>query len=148
MSFGNNPSFGQPNATAPTGGMPTFAQPASSSGFDLGANEGALLMITPTEYKEGIATSFGEKTAVEADVVILDGPNAGENIDGALIFPLVLQGQLRKFIGSGQVVLGRLGKGQAKQGQQAPWKLSDSTPEDQQIAQQWFNQNANDLPSF
>lgn len=118
-----------------------FAQPASSTGLDLNANEGALLMFKPTGTKEGITTSYGTSDAVETNVVILDGPNQGEVLNDVLIFPKVLQGQLKKYVGTGQLVLGRLGKGQAKPGQSAPWTLSDSTGEDQQAAQGWINQN-------
>ena len=142
MSFAN--SFGQPNTNAPAGSM--FAQPASSAGFDLGANEGALLMITPTGLKEDIPTAYGTANAVEADVVVLDGPNSGEKIDGALLFPKVLQSQLKKYIGTGQIALGRLGKGVAKPGQSAPWTLQDFTPQDAQLAQDWINKNTTDNP--
>lgn len=145
MSFGTNPTFGQPSTSQ--NGAPMFAQPASSTGLDLQANEGALLMITPTNFEEGISTAYGTTDAVEANVVILDGPNAGEKLDGALIFPKVLQGQLKRYIGTGQIALGRLGKGQAKPGQSAPWKLEDYTQQDAQTAQQYLNQNANDLPA-
>lgn len=146
MSFGNS-SFGQPS-TNTTGAAPTFAQPASSTGFDLTANEGALLMITPSALKEDISTAYGTANAVEATVVVLDGPNAGEKIEDALLFPKVLQGQLKKYVGTGQIALGRLGKGQAKPGQSQPWMLQDFTPEDAQVAQNYLNQNTNDLPSY
>lgn len=140
MSFGNN-TFGQPNSQE-TAAAPMFAQPASTTGLDLNANEGALLMFKPTGIKEGISTTFGTSDAVETNVVILDGPNAGEKLNDVLIFPKVLQSQLKKHIDTGMIVLGRLGKGVAKQGQSAPWTLSDSTPDDQQAAQSWINQNA------
>lgn len=126
--------------------MSMFAQPASSTGLDLKANEGALLMITPTEFKEGITTAYGTSDAVAASVVILDGPNAGEEIDDTLIFPKVLQGQLKKYIGTGQLCLGRLGKGQAKPGQSAPWMLGDFTEADAQLAQRWINSKKNTTP--
>lgn len=144
MSFGTN-TFGQPNAQQAGGGM-QFAQPASSTGFDLKENEGALLMITPTDFKEDISTSYGTSSAVEATVVVLDGPNAGDKIDDALLFPKVLQGQLKKYIGTGQVALGRLGKGVAKPGQSAPWMLQNYTQEDVQVAQNWITQNTSDSP--
>lgn len=144
MSFGNN-TFGQPNSTTPSG-VPQFAQPASSTGFDLNENEGALLMIKPIELKEDITTTYGTSSAVEANIVVLDGPNVGERIDDALLFPKVLQGQLKKYIGTGQVALGRLGKGQAKPGQSAPWMLQDYTEQDAALAQDWFAKNTSDAP--
>lgn len=142
MTFGNT-TFSQPNNN-PT---PSFAQPASSSGLDLQENEGALLMFTPTAYEENIQTAMGAKDAVRTGVVILDGPNAGEELDDVLIFPRVLQSSLRKYIGTGQLVLGRLGKGTAKPGQNAPWVLEHFTDGDSQLAQDFLNKKNNDLPN-
>lgn len=122
-----------------------FATPATASGLDLEALNGQLLLISPAKVEEGIATSFGPKDAIRADVVILDGPDAGTEHADTLIFPLVLIGQLRSRIG--QKVLGRLGQGQAKPGQKPPWKLAEATPADQQIGMQWLNQHALAAPA-
>ncbi|KQB83887.1 hypothetical protein [Corynebacterium oculi] len=66
-------------------------------------------------------------------------PTPGRKSEDTLIFQKVLQGQLKRYIGSGQVCLGRLGKGEAKPGQSAPWMLGDFTEQDAQVAQRYLN---------
>lgn len=141
MTFGNF-SFSNTSNTGTGGaGMPQFEQPASGDSFDLKANEGALLLVRPTDFREDIQTAYGSSSAVQADVVVLDGPNEGDTVDDALIFPKVLQGNLKKYIGKNQWCLGRLGKGQAKPGQSAPWVLAPFTEEDAKVAQKWVSTN-------
>ncbi len=108
-----------------------FAAPGTASGIDFKTLNGRLLLIEPSGVEAGIKTSFGEKEAVRATVTVLDGPDAGEEYNDALIFPGVLIGQLRGRIG--QKVLGRLAQGNAKPGQQPPWKLEEATAADQKI---------------
>lgn len=135
--FGGQPANSTQSSPA---GAPMFAQPASGDNFDLKANEGALLLIKPTGFTEGINTSYGQADAVQATVGVVDGQNAGEVVADALIFPKVLQGQLKKYINS-QLVIGRLGKGQAKPGQSAPWILQPFTDQDAQAAQAFYNEH-------
>lgn len=122
-----------------------FAAPAASSGLDLKEVNGKLLLIEPMKLEEGVATSFGNKDAIRARVVILDGPDAGTEHEDTLLFPGVLIGQLRPRIG--QKVLGRLGQGQAKPGQQPPWKLAEATDADQQIGMAWLAKNSLAAPA-
>src|SRR5206468_9674695 len=63
----------------------------------------------------------------------------GEVITDAYIWPRVLQAQLSRNVGTGKFVLGRLGQGTAKPGQNAPWKLTDATGTDQQVAQKYLD---------
>lgn len=141
MTFQNQSVFGNPNSntTQPAAG-PVFATPAAGDNFDIKANEGSLLLIKPTGFTQGINTSYGLADAVEATIGVVDGPNAGEIVEEALIFPKVLQGQLKKHIGKAMVP-GRLGKGTAKPGQSAPWLLQDANEQDMQAVQQFYNQN-------
>lgn len=103
----------------------TWASPASSTGIDWKDALGHLLIISPLEHVEKVNTSLGEKDAIRADIVDLD---TGEDFTDVLVFPRVLQGQLRSRIG--QKVLGRLAQGTAKPGQSAPWKLDEATDAD------------------
>lgn len=111
-----------------------FDAPGSAAGIDLKSAEGRLLLIKPLTTETGIQTTFGPKDAIRADVTVLDGPTAGEEFKDTLIWPLVLQGQIRGNVGTGRMNLGRLGKGNAKPGQQAPWKLADPTDADKDVA--------------
>lgn len=115
-----------------------FDAPGSASGLDLKEIEGRLLLVKPLSQETGINTSLGEKDAVRADITVLDGPDAPiENTD-VLIFPRVLQGQVKANIGTGRFNLGRLGKGLAKPGQNPPWKLADPTDADKDVARAYL----------
>lgn len=118
--------------------MTGFANPGNAGSgdrFSVKDNDGRLVVVTPSSIQSDIQTSFGAKDAVIADVVLLDGPNAGEEAQGAYLFGKALIGQLRsKF---GERVLGRIAKGTAKPGQAAPWVLTDPTPDDLKAAEAW-----------
>lgn len=108
-----------------------FNSPASGGKFSAADHKGKLLLITPKSYETGITTTFGEKDAVKADVVVVNEANPGdsEEIADALLFGGVLIGQTKSYVGKG-LVLGRLNQGTAKKGQNAPWVLDDPTDED------------------
>lgn len=121
--------------------MTQFAAPASpSEGMDFNELQGSLLLIKVVyleEHVPNVNTKPGEKSpAIRADVTVLDGPLAGKEYADALIFPRVMQGQLRSRIG--QLVLGRLTKGEAQPGKNAPWKLDPATAQDTQVAEQYM----------
>lgn len=108
-----------------------FASPGTAAGIDWKALNGALLLITPLAVEEGIKTVHGDSSAVRANVIALDGEKKGEEFNDTLIFPKVLQGQLRSRVG--QKVLGRLGQGNAKAGQSPPWLLAEATEDDKKV---------------
>lgn len=111
---------------------------APATGAKITTFDGSLLLITPTAVQEGIATAFGPADATVVDLVVLDGPHAGEQHSGVLVFQKALQGQLRPKVGTGRMVLGRLGRGTAKPGQSAPWILGDPTEQDKQAARAYL----------
>lgn len=122
-----------------------FATPGSTSGIDYTALNGRLLLIEPTSLEAAVNTSLGTKEAVRANVTVLDGDEAGTEHNDTLVFPRVLIGQLRSRIG--QKVLGRLGQGVAKPGQNAPWLLQEATDADQAVGVQWLNKNSLTTPA-
>lgn len=122
--------------------MVRINKPAAASGLDLGALNGSLLLITPTRIEPDIKTNYGEKDAVVADVVVLDGDHAGEVYRDTLIWPAVLQGQLRPQVGSGDPTLGRLAQGVAKKGQSPPWILLDADDAGEKLAVQHLDSTA------
>lgn len=115
-----------------------FASPASASSMDLKTLLGSLLLIEPLEHEEGIQTVHGTSSAIRANVYALDGDEKDSAYEDVLIFPKVLQGQLRPRLG--QKVLGRLGQGLARPGQSAPWTLNEATDQDKQVATTFLNQ--------
>lgn len=112
--------------------MSQFSQPAAGGGIEWASLNGCLLIIQPTENTDPITTVHGPQTAVRANVIVVDGPIAGTTHEDILVFPRVLKSQLSSRIG--QNVLGRLGQGQAKPGQNPPWNLQPGTAADEAAA--------------
>lgn len=110
-----------------------FVDPAEMTGIQWDDLEGSLLLVKPYDQEQGVKTHYGVTNAVRANVTVLDGSQRGVEYPDVLVFPRVLQGQLRPRIG--QMVVGRLIKGDAKSGQSAPWKLEKATPADIQTAE-------------
>jgi hypothetical protein len=120
--------------------MSMFATPsAPGDGIKWAEHKGALLLIEVTGFHAQMKTSFGEADAVEANVVVLDGPGKDAKYDAALIFPKLLVSQTKAS--TGQKVLGRLSQGTAKPGQSAPWLLEEASAADVQLAEQWVRNN-------
>lgn len=121
---------------------------APSTGVKITEFEGCLLLLAPTSEQKDINTSFGPADAVETTVTVLDGKDAGTEHNGVLIFQKALQGQLRPKIGTGRMVLGRLGRGVAKPGQSAPWILAEPTDADKQTARAHLRRATAGPPPF
>lgn len=122
----------------------SFSGPGSALGIQWADYKGALLLFTVKEIETGISTQFGTSDAVRVSINVLDGSNEGDGFADVLVFPKVLQGQLRGSVGGR--VLGRLGQGEKKSGQNAPWKLEDPTEDDKTLARKWIAEN--DKPPF
>lgn len=112
--------------------MSNYADPATTTGVDLKALNGSLLLVTVKQVRESVATSFGVTDAVACDIAVLDGEQKGETYSDALLFPKILVSSLRPHVG--YKVLARLGQGTAKAGQSAPWVLAPSTAADKETA--------------
>lgn len=117
--------------------MPQFRDPQSGGDkLPLDDLKGSLLLFSVHEQMAEMQTSFGVATPIRADVAVLDGARKGETFVDALIFPRVLQGNLRGSIG--EMVIGRLGKGTAKAGQSAPWILEAASDADKQVGEKYL----------
>lgn len=117
-----------------------FSDPSNASGIKWADLEGSLLLIKPLEVLPEHDTQFGPNTAVVADVTVLDGAKAGESYTGTRVYPKALQGQIRGDIGN--LVLARVGKGQAKNNQSAPWLLSAASEADKQKGRDYLAKTA------
>lgn len=138
--FGGQPAAGN---TQPQAGGNMFAQPAAGGdAFRPKDNSGSLILVKPHTVEQGVQTDYGVSDAVKATVGVVDGDNAGEIYEDTLIFPKLLQSQLKKYVGTGQIVIGRMGQAPArKPGQSPAWKLEDYSEQDMQAAQAFFNDN-------
>lgn len=99
-----------------------FAAPASATGIDWNELNGHLIVVDVESHETGIVTANGERDAIRATVHDIDAQQTDEDV---LIFPKVLVSNLRPRVG--QKVLGRVGQGVAKPGQNAPWILTDAS---------------------
>lgn len=119
-----------------------FAAPSSSSGIDLGSLKGALLIVEVLGVEDHVPTvhtQAGEKSpAVRATVSVVDGARKGDEYVDVLLFPKVLQSQLKTNVG--RKVLGRLTQGLPKPGKNAAWELAPATPDDVQAARTFVSQ--------
>ncbi len=91
--------------------------------------EGHVLVIEPLEYVSSISTSFGDKDAIRCDVHDISDK---ESYPDTLFFGTALIGSFKRDIG--KKLLGKLGKGDAKPGQSAPWILIDLTSNEKAVA--------------
>lgn len=105
---------------APTNGAGSSVRPS-----DL---EGHVLVIEPLEYVTSVSTSFGDKDAIRVNVHDISEKQSHEDV---LFFSAALVGTFKRDIG--KKLLGKMGKGDAKSGQQAPWILVDLTSNDKAV---------------
>lgn len=107
-----------------------FDAPSSGgSGVKPADLEGHVLVVEPLEYVPNISTSFGEKDAIRCNVHDITDKQSHED---TLFFGTALIGSFKKDIG--KRLLGKLGKGEAKPGQSAPWVLVDLTGNEKAVA--------------
>lgn len=118
--------------------MSSISQPgAQGSSIEWNDLKGRLLLISPEEVVKGMDTVNGPSDCVIGHMVVLDGPDAGEEYPDAHIFGRVMVGQLRRKIG--EKVAGRLAQGQAQPGKNAPWILEEASADDIKLAESWLN---------
>lgn len=109
---------------------------------------GNLVLFTPTEYLEEVTTDFGTKDAVLTDVVVLDAPGGPVEYRDITIFQAAMIGVLKRrvpkvgpggdIVRPGSKVLGVIGKGEGKKGQQAPYKIMDVDDAQRQMARDYL----------
>jgi hypothetical protein len=119
-----------------------FENPGTTTAINLEELNGRLLLIKPSRVEVSVATVLGNKDATVADVHVLDGADPGQLLGEAFIWPRVLQAQLRSTVSTGRYCLGRLGQGNAKPGQSPPWKLTDPTEDDREVARKYLTELA------
>lgn len=114
---------------------------ASGGQFPLKEHLGDLLVIHVTGFEKDIPTAIGNSDAVRVNILVAEatdpdnvGHESGEEYDDVLLFSKVLVSSLKGKVGTGRLVLGRLGQGQAKPKQDPPWILLPFDEDDAQKA--------------
>lgn len=148
-----NDQFDTPTSTKPVETKPAaaagaasdpFSSPPGVSGEKITDFVGVLMLVKPTEYIESMDTSIGTTDVVRADVALLDGDRAGDQIEDMLVFQTALKRDLTRVLDgdpSKPFVLARLGKGQAKKGKSAPFIFNQPEDEDVAIARAFLAAN-------
>lgn len=132
------------SAPGPDSGADPFDMPSGpGSGDKITDFEGHLLLVTPREVMHEMQTSIGKTDAVRADVVVIDGPEGVYESDGVLVFQQALRRDLLRIIeGPSTMLLGRLGKGEAKAGKSAPYIFEQPTDDDKALARKFLASKA------
>jgi hypothetical protein len=113
-----------------------IAQPSEPDRFDKEKNLGRLILFVDITREDGVHTGFGEADAARCRLVVtLDGPDAPDVIDDQRFFGNL--GQILRRKGD-RILLGRLGRGEARNGNSAPWIINKYTDDDLEIAKKWL----------
>jgi hypothetical protein len=99
---------------------------------------GELVLFSPTEHVEEVQTDFGTKDAVLTDLVVITAEGGPAEYTDVMIFQGSLIGQLKRKIAGQKKLLGRIDKGEAKKGQNAPYILTAPSDEDKQLARDYL----------
>lgn len=124
----------------------------SGSAQGLAQFEDQLILVTPLEYLPEVKTTNGTKDAIDSDIVVLDGPDGPDEVEGVRIFSMTLIGAMKRMAafnekhdvdpatGYPRMVLGVLIKDtdNQKKGQNAPWKLTEPNAEQAQLARDYL----------
>lgn len=92
---------------------------------------GELLAVYPLEYQEvtGVTARNGDDLAgVVVDFLVCSGEEAGTEFKDALVLGKVLVSSLKRKID--EAVILKIGQGEAKKGQNAPWVAVETTDEE------------------
>jgi hypothetical protein len=125
-----------------------FDAPAPTSAIKWADHEGRLVLVWPHVVKQFVFENGETGDVIEGRVIVLDAPG-GTPVEygNTVIFPKLLQGQVRGNIGKNRPNLGRVGKGQAKPGKTAPWILLDPNENDKQLAVKFLTNNVATRPA-
>lgn len=116
------------NAIAGVGQKPgvasdPFAAPRGVGGGKLTEALNQGVVIRPTEYIPSMNTTKGVTDAIQADWIILTGPNQGQ-VESGLIFQKVLKSELKAIMGTPTpMMVGVLHLGEERNGNNAPYLL-------------------------
>lgn len=98
-----------------------WTDPTDPEFFEIKKYVGSLVLVAVNEYLPVFTTAQGTAPAVRAEVAVVDGPGAGDRYPDAMFFGKRIVPQLQRSVGS--TVLGRIGLGDKKAGQNAPYQL-------------------------
>lgn len=115
------------------------------AGFNFEEHENHLLAFVGVHSRPNEQTKFGIRDAAGvAYAICIDD---GTVVADALFFQTVIVPSLLEGGRASEIVLARVGKGEAKGGQNPPWLMYDPSDEDVALAAKWFDKYAVRMPS-
>lgn len=116
------------------------SKPAQGSGIQLKDHLGELIVFIGCVLEPDVQTTFGTSNAARVAIAVpLDGEQAGEVFYDSLLFGKAMVPALTQA--ESDIVVGRLGQGAAKAGQNAPYILTDPTDEEVAAVTAWLEEN-------
>jgi hypothetical protein len=110
----------------------------ASTDFTLSDYLGQLVIVCVGGFERGISTSFGDRDAVRASVVVLTGDHANEIYSDTLLFNSRIVSRFRAKPGT--IALGAVVLGDGR-GTQQPVDLIEVGPDAYAVADAWESQN-------
>lgn len=123
-----------PEPAAPAAGGDPFGMPSGGgSGSKIADDLGQALLVRPTEFRENITTQHGPANAVQADWIVLTGPEAGQVRESSLVFQTMLVSDLKKILDNPATpfMVGFLTKAEPSPGKSAAFIFA--TPDEAQV---------------
>ena len=120
---------------APAAGGDQFGMPSGGgSGSKIADDLGQALLVRPTEVRTDMKTQHGLVDAVQADWIVLTGPEAGQVRESSLVFQTMLVGDLKKILANPATpfMVGFLTKAEPSPGKSAAFIFA--TPDEAQVA--------------
>lgn len=118
---------------------------SGGTGFQKEIHDEHLLAFVGIMFEPKKKTQFGEQDAAHIEyLACVDDNNVFEDV---VIFGTVLVPMLVEGAANADIVVARLGKGEAKPGQNPPWLLWDPSEEDMERTARWLDAHAYRTPS-
>lgn len=122
------------NQAAPSGNLSAMFASGAASGGEARIQEdlGNAVLVRVTGVNRDMATQHGTTDCVNADWIVLEGPDQGA-VRSGIIFPkVIVSGLIRNHDAGQPMTVGVVAQGAAKPGKNAPWLLSPA--EDHHLA--------------
>lgn len=117
--------------------LPWTTPPAASFEFGLNDHMNCLAFFIVGGLHSSVSTSFGDRDAVRCSIVLLDGPNAGNEFVDVLVFNSRPVSRMRNAAGS--IILARITQGVGRAGSNPPVEMADPSPQDGELAANWHS---------
>jgi len=118
-------------------GIPSQSQAGDGDQFKVADWQGRTVLFMGIT-KRDVETNHGAATVAEISLVcVLDSDDGVHTFTDAWVFGAALAPTL--YRSPQDVIVGVLGKGTAKAGKNAPWELTDPTPDSVEAARVWYS---------